>query len=325
MTLFMALAAGYGVLQLAALGWLTGRSVRLGTLLLAIMAGLYGCGAVALVLQVIYTRSVASLTGESLSAVVNKASYTVDPFIEELVKIAPLALLAASVRRRFQYGMTDYVLLGAGFGAGFGLLEALLRFSHLPERAITASDGWLVPSGFSVTLIPDLGTTLPSWLPAPATTETLTFFLQPETFLHLAWSTIAGLGVAVAVRGKGLWRLMGVLPVVFVGAEHAALNYDLSLSNQDSIVAAPLLAAHKLLWLYPLVCLAVAAAYDRRDIRQTRAQLTDLPGAFRDRPAAVDAAHRGSIRPAPAFGDIQPGPRPETVRRAVANGGPAGT
>jgi hypothetical protein len=287
MTLFMALAAGYGVLQLAALGWLTGRSVRLGTLLLAIMAGLYGCGAVALVLQVIYTRSVASITGESLSTVVDKASYTIDPFIEELVKIAPLALLAASVRRRFQYGMTDYVLLGAGFGAGFGLLEALLRFSHLPERAITVDDGWLVPSGFSVTLIPDLGTTLTSWLPAPATTETLAFFLRPETFLHLAWSAIAGLGVAVAVRGKGRCRLLGLLPVVFVGAEHAALNYDLSLSKQDSIVAAPLLAAHKLLWLYPLICLAVAAIYDRRDIHRTGVELTDLKPADLARFATV--------------------------------------
>src|SRR5690349_12314927 len=62
MFLFMMIATCYGVLQLAVLGSLT-RSVRIANLLLAVTVGLYGCGAVADLLQILYTRTVASLTG----------------------------------------------------------------------------------------------------------------------------------------------------------------------------------------------------------------------------------------------------------------------
>jgi hypothetical protein len=34
--------------------------------------------------------------------------------------VAPLLLLALNRRTRFQRGRTDYVVLGAGLGAGFG-------------------------------------------------------------------------------------------------------------------------------------------------------------------------------------------------------------
>lgn len=292
MTLFMAIAACYGVLQLAALGWFTGRSVRLGTLLLAIAVGLYGCGAATLLLQFLYTRGLAAASEAQLAEVVRTASYTVDPFIEEFVKVAPLFVVGLHVRARFQWGLTDYVVLGAGLGAGFGLLEAVLRFSHRADQALAVPGGWLLPTGFSPTYIPDFGTTLGSWLPAPATSQLLTLASEPETFLHLAWSAAAGLGAGVLLRGRGPGRILGLVPIVFVSAEHAALNYDLTQigkGGRGEVLAAPLLAVHRLLWLYPLICLAIAAWFDLRDVARGRAALPDvlLRAEQRRQPAAI--------------------------------------
>jgi hypothetical protein len=104
--------------------------VRIGTLLLAVPVGVYGCGALAVALEWAYTRGVAAAAGQPLYQVVIAASYTVDPLVEELVKVVPLLVVAAWPRVRRQWGVSDFVLLGAGCGAGFALLEALLRFSH---------------------------------------------------------------------------------------------------------------------------------------------------------------------------------------------------
>jgi len=86
MTLFMVLAAAWGVVQLAALTWFTGRSTRLGTALLAIAVGAYGCGIAALLRQFLYTRGLAALTDSYIGEVVRTASYTADPIIEEVAK-----------------------------------------------------------------------------------------------------------------------------------------------------------------------------------------------------------------------------------------------
>jgi hypothetical protein len=281
-TFFMLIAAAYGVLQLAALGWFGGRSVRIGTLLLSVVVGMYGCGVVALVLQFLYTRGLVAASGAELSEVVRTASYTVDPFIEELAKVVPLLLVARHLRTRFQWGLTDFVVLGAGLGAGFGLLEAALRFSHLADQAVVAPGGWVLPRGLSATFVPRLGTTLGSWLPEPATSQgLLEFAARPETYLHLVWSAAAGLGVGVLLRGKGTARLLGLLPIAFVSAAHCAVNYDLSVSGGHEGMAGALttllLDLHQALWLFPLVCLAVAAYYDRRDLSRSRAALPGGP------------------------------------------------
>ena len=85
--LLMTVAAVCCVLQLGVLGsW--GRSVRLTTLLLALGLGVYACGIVAVVLQIAWTRGFAAVTGSSLYEVVGVAAYTVDPVIEEVVKVA---------------------------------------------------------------------------------------------------------------------------------------------------------------------------------------------------------------------------------------------
>jgi hypothetical protein len=278
MTLFMVVAAVWGVLQFATVGWFAGRSVRVGTALLAIPVGLYACGAIALLLQILYTRVNAGISGTSLSEVVRTASYTVDPVIEELVKIAPLLLIGLVLRNRFQWGLTDYMVLGAGLGAGFGLLEAVLRFSHRTNISIPTHSGWLIATGLSPTFIPDVGTTLTSWLPAPVTSEFLSFSPSPETFMHLAWTATAGLGVGLLVRGRGAIRLLGILPILWVSGEHAATNYDVSLSHDNDlahVLASPFLAVHSLLWLYPLLGLGIAAAFDLRDVARGQTALPD--------------------------------------------------
>jgi RsiW-degrading membrane proteinase PrsW (M82 family) len=278
-TLFMAVAACVGVLQLAVLGWPAGRTVRIGTLLLAVLVGVYACGVVVLALEYLYTRGASAILGQRLSETVRTASYTVDPFIEEIGKVAPLLIVAVSARVRRQWGLTDYVLLGAATGAGFGLLEAVLRVSHRTDSAIAIAEGWVIPVGLSAVFIPDLGTSLTSWLPAPFSAESLAFVTEPETYVHLAWSAGAGLGAGVLLRASGPRRLFGLVPIAYVSAAHAAHNYDVSVTGHSAVgdaLATPLMWSNQLLWLLPPACLAVAGVLDRRDIARGRAATADV-------------------------------------------------
>ncbi|MER6385325.1 hypothetical protein ABT274_36435 [Streptomyces sp. NPDC001127] len=140
MTLMMAAAAVWGVLQLFAVSWPT-RSVRLSTVLLALAVGVYGCGVATALVELAYTRFYADQSSQSLITVVNTTSYTVAPWVEELIEVSPLLLAGLSVKVRRQWGgLTDFVVLGAALGGGFGLLEAVLRYGLDANRAITP--GW---------------------------------------------------------------------------------------------------------------------------------------------------------------------------------------
>jgi len=285
LTVAMAFAAVYGAVQLAALAWPT-RSVGLGTLLLSVGVGVYGAGVVGVLLQLAYTRSVAAISSEPLSDVVRTASYTVDPFIEELIKIVPLLVLGMYARSRLQWCLTDYLVVGAGIGAGFGLLEAVLRFSHRVENALATGSGWILPTSIAPPYIPGFGTTLTSWLPAPVTAEFLTAFPEPETSVHLVWSALAGFGVGILFRMRGSIRLLGLLPFLLVSVDHAAHNYDLTLTGKNlfgTIVAAPFVAAQPLRWLWPLVALGIALWIDLRTLQR----------GLTARPELLLAAERG--------------------------------
>ncbi|WP_324610081.1 PrsW family glutamic-type intramembrane protease [Streptomyces sp. CCM_MD2014] len=152
----MAVAAVWGVLQLYAVSWPT-RSVRLSTVLLAVAVGVYGCGVATAVVELAYTRLYADQSGQSLITVVNTTSYTVAPWAEELIKIAPLLLVGCSRRVRRQWGLSDFTVLGGALGAGFGLLEAVLRFGLDADRAIARGEGWIIPDSLSPSLCPRLG------------------------------------------------------------------------------------------------------------------------------------------------------------------------
>ncbi|HEX8861099.1 MAG TPA: PrsW family glutamic-type intramembrane protease, partial [Actinomycetes bacterium] len=196
----MVLTQLYGVAQLALLGWVA-RVVRLRVLLLAVLAGTYAAAPAALLLEAGWTRAVAALSGQSLVEVGARASWTVDPLIEECAKLAPLLLLWLLVRSpRRQWGATDLVLAGAALGAGFGLAEQLLRFAaHTGQAIHLATGGWAIPAGPASAGVPGVARALGSWLPAGVATGGL-----PDAAgsldLHLVWSAVAGLGLALALR-----------------------------------------------------------------------------------------------------------------------------
>jgi hypothetical protein len=269
LTALMAFTACYGVLQLAVLGLGT-RSVRILTLLPAIGAGFYGCGMAAVLFELAYTRTLSALTGQQLYGVVRVATYTVDPVIEEMAKVVPLLIIGMWARLRRAWRLTDYLLLGAAFGAGFGLLEAVLRTSAHADAAIGVRNGYLISRGFDNVLVPDPGTTLTSWLPSPTTTEALGIPEVLDLSPHLAWSALAGLGIGLLLRGRGLARLAAPMLLTLVWADHAAMNFDLALvknSSLGAVVFAPFIAAQPVRGLWPLLALGFAIWSDARVIR----------------------------------------------------------
>ncbi|WP_157898717.1 PrsW family glutamic-type intramembrane protease [Luteitalea pratensis] len=277
----MAIAACYGVFQLAVLGSAT-RSVRMANLLLAVTLGLYGCGTVAVVLEVLYTRSVAALTHTPVGVVVRTASYTVDPVIEEVVKVLPLLILVLFRRIRAQWGLTDYLLLGAGTGSGFALVEATMRWSHAASRAVgDLFHGWTIRVGlFGVGAhIPGPFEIAAAWLPAPAG-DAVTFLHtgSQTTNLHLAWSAVAGFGVGLLVRGHGRQRWLGLLPWLYAALDHMAYNHDVIVGGRSGLwmSSAPVRAVEPLLWLFPVVLLAVSGRRDWREIRAAKAASPDV-------------------------------------------------
>jgi hypothetical protein len=274
----MAFAACWGVLQLAVLGWGT-RSVRVATLLVAVGAGAYGCGVLAVLLELGYTRALAALTGEPVAAVVTTAGYTVDPFVEEFAKVAPLVVAGLHLRTRRQWGLTDHLLVGAAIGAGFGLLEAVLRFAHRTGNAVDVDGGWLLPTSLAPPMVPSPAAAVTSWLPAPVHAELLGIGAGPGMNLHLAWTALAGLGVGLWFRLRGPARWAGPVLVLLAGADHAASNYDVALtadSRLGDVLAAPFVAAQPLLGLWVAVGLAVAVVLDVRVLRAARAAAPSL-------------------------------------------------
>lgn len=272
-TVLMMFAACYGVWQLTMLASAT-RTVRMPLLILGVVAGLYGAGMLALGLQLAYTRGVAALTGDSVAEVVRTASYTTDPLIEELAKVAPFALLALLHRKvRAQWGLTDFLLLGAAGGAGFALVEQLLRHSGEAANAGAGGpiEGWSMIQGFSFLQVWGLPDLLTSWLPTPVSyldafgTDTP----SPDTNLHLVWSALAGLGLGLLIRGSALQRLAGAALIVFPWLDHAAFNHDVVNPEEGGLiglVAGPLAFLRHALWLYPLLALGLATFLDRRTL-----------------------------------------------------------
>jgi len=266
MILLMALTQLYGVAQLALLGWVA-RVVRLRVLLLAALAGTYAAAPAALLLEAGWTRVVAALSGRSLPAAGALASWTVDPLIEECAKLAPLLLLWLLVRSpRRQWGGTDLVLAGAALGAGFGLAEQLLRFAtHAGQAVHLDTGGWAFPAGPASVSVPGVARALGSWLPAGVATGGL-----PDAAgsldLHLMWSAVAGLGLALALRrgADARLRLAGLALIALAVADHAAANTQGTAGSLARTLATPFTTARPLAWAWPLAALAAAIWLDRQ-------------------------------------------------------------
>lgn len=263
----MAAAALWGVLQMFALAWPT-RSVRLPTALLALMVGIYGCGTATAVVEVAYTRLYADQSGQPLAEVVNTTSYTVAPWVEELLKLSPLLLAGLYAKVRRQWGLTDFVVLGSAVGAGFGLLEALLRFGGEAKRAIPRpGGGWVLPDSLSPPYVPGAHQVLTSWLPAPFATVEMGQESASATFSHLVWTAMAALGVGVLLRGRGWQRLLSAMPIGAAIAYHTLNNYAAQ-QNESTGALRWLEKVDAKAWLIPLFCLAAAMLVDLRHLHR---------------------------------------------------------
>lgn len=270
MVVMIILAQLYGVLQLAVLGW-AARSIRWRVLVVAVLAGLYGASVLALAVQEFWTRIYADLSGTPLHKVTAMAGYTIDPFIEEIAKLVPVILVFAlfpTIRR--QWGSTDLVLACAAVGSGFGLAEQLLRFANDADRAIASSSGgWVLPSGIlSIQSVPGPTSLLGSWLPAGVGGFSLFGHNAADAInIHLVWSTVAGLGLALLLRSATLRaRLFGVGLIALTGLDHAANNAQFGGATARAL-AEPFTAVRQLAWLYPLIALGTAIWLDRRVLR----------------------------------------------------------
>lgn len=272
----MVAAAMYGVVQLFVLSYPT-RSVRLATVLLALIVGVYVCGTVVALLELTYTRVIADRTGQSLIDVVNTTSYTTAPWVEELVKALPLLAVGLHAKVRRQWGLADFTVLGAGLGAGFGLLEALLRYSLDADRAFARHGGWIVPDSLSPPYIPGPSQVLTSWLPAPAASLNLgqTGDISVPTFNHLAWTALVGLGVGLLWRAKGWMKPLALVPLAVSVAHHTLNNYVVQ-HPVDRQAKRWLEHLDGTLWLVPLVALLLAMAADWIWLRRGKRRIPGL-------------------------------------------------
>ncbi|WLW52525.1 PrsW family glutamic-type intramembrane protease [Streptomyces sp. YU58] len=276
MTLLMVVAALYGVVQLTLIAWPT-RSVRLSTVLLAVLVGAYVCGTAAALVELAYTRAVVGLSGHSLVEMVNTTAYTTAPWVEELLKAAPLLLMGLYAKVRRQWGLTDFTVLGAALGAGFGLLEALLRYSLDADRALARHGGWLIPDSLSPPYVPGPGEVFTSWLPSPAATLDLgrTGEVAVPTFTHLTWTTLAGLAAGVLWRAPRGAKPLAAIPFAAAVAHHTLNNYAAGHPGGEAREWFETL--NGTLWAVPLLALLLAMTADL--VRLYRGKRT-LPGVL---------------------------------------------
>jgi RsiW-degrading membrane proteinase PrsW (M82 family) len=271
MIVAMIFASVWGLVQLGLLGSF-GRTLRLRTIFLGVAVGLYACAPFALLLQLTWIHSAAWLTGTPAHVLVEVGAYSIDPFIEEIVKVLPIVVLLALPAIRRQWSITDCVLVGAALGAGFGLAENLFRFGAVSSLASWQAHygGWMLlmlPDSTSP-VVPSPWTTLTSWLPPgvlPNDPFTLSLNSYPALNLHLAWSAVGGLAVGLIALGQRKLKRMPwtVLLLLYIAADHAAYNAVLM-----GIMREPLLLRNVLAFT-PIAALGVAWWFDRYSHRPT--------------------------------------------------------
>jgi hypothetical protein len=107
----------------------------------------------------------------SLSGVVRVASYTVDPVIAELAKVAAVVVWGLVAAVRATWGFTDLVLVAAA-ETGFGITENLLRYGGASHRVLLGGPlgDWTLPSDWETEKVPLMrGPQTPGPTPVPST------------------------------------------------------------------------------------------------------------------------------------------------------------
>ncbi|TXL87361.1 DUF6531 domain-containing protein [Streptomyces sp. IB2014 016-6] len=278
---WMAAASVWCVLQLLWLSW-PARTVGWPTVLLAFGIGAYGCGVLSVLIETVVTRQLAAADETSMRTVMDTVMWTTAPAAEELLKILPLALAAWALRGRVQWGLTDFVVLGAAVGVGFGLLESVLQFAFAPDvrvRPIEPAGGWSVATRlFEAPFVSGFPELLGHWFPAAVgTLELGSATATVPVDNHVAWSALGGLAVGLVVCGHRWWvRAAGLLPLLAAVGLHTAVNYIAALPSAhgtprewyDRIVASGL-------WVV-LGCLAAAVVWDVRTRRAGRSRETGV-------------------------------------------------
>jgi hypothetical protein len=270
----MLVPALWGVVQLTVLGSLS-RSIRLSTGLLGVATGLYGCGLLAVVLELGSTSLYAAISGRSKSDAIEVASYTVDPVIEEVVKVLPL-VLGWLLARRFArgLGLVDHLIIGAACGSGFGLLESVMRYGTVRMLTMSAGDsGYIVAAslGGSVT-VPGIGESLGSWLPAPTVNAGLLGDPTPGVG-HLVWTALAAVGIGWLCTHRGPTRLLGLVPLAYVCYDHCRYNWQVASGDDGSSLLDWL---HDHLGLVVFLALVAATVGDRVRLARARAAHPEL-------------------------------------------------
>ncbi len=244
MGLLMVGAAVYCVLQLALLAWPV-RATRLSTVMLAFVVGAYGSGMLVLLFTLGWWR-IAVETGGVPEEVTDSLSRSVAPIAEELAKAVPLLLAAGflGVRRR-QWGLADWVVLGAAVGSGFGLLETLLNNPPAPGELTSMPDGgWMGQPGLSLNAAyyPSVEEVLFSWLPSSTGVVEIGMGFDGTigTVRHVPWGVLDGLAVGLLVRSRGWRRALAVAPLAAAIWHHRAVNngYDAVSWADDLLVPA---------------------------------------------------------------------------------------
>ena len=249
----------WGVIQLIVLGSLA-RTVRVRTIVASMALGLYAVAPVAVIIQKTWIGIAATLLGRSMADITGIASYTVDPFLEEALKLLPLVLLMLIPAIRRQWSITDCVLIAAAIGSGFGLAEHLYRYASSPHAAEAVRGGWEMSFGRYTPMVPGIFSSLTSWLP-----NGVWFPEDPSRVnWHLAWSAIGGLALGLFVRNpKRAARVTAGVLFLVIGLDHAAGNtHDIG-NTWLAFLAAPLDLITSTLGLLTLVTIVVAWWLDR--------------------------------------------------------------
>ncbi len=268
MLALMAVAAVVTVVQLGLVGsW--ARSVRLSTLVHAVGVGFVVAGPLTVAVEWGLVRGLTQVGRWETSTLVARAAWTWDPVVEEVMKVAPLLVLAVVwPKAHRQLGWTDHLLVGAGLGLGFGLLEEALRRAQVTPMVMKIGEDYMVGASLmgGPVMVPSVSSSLGTWL--------------PDTNAHLMYTCVAVLGVAWVGRRRGWWRVLGVLPVAAASLAHAVGNAGgsfLDVAGQqfaDTVLARTTASATG--WVYDrltgilLVVLLVAVVADRVDQARAR-------------------------------------------------------
>ena len=133
MVLAYSLALLYGVFQLWLLASPT-RTIRFRTAMTGFMCGAVVTFPLAVLLEWGWIRLAERLLAQPRFELVLWASWTVDPFIEELVRLVPLIVVLVVVPRcRQQWSLSDLVVVGAAIGSGYRWGEHLARYPSAPN------------------------------------------------------------------------------------------------------------------------------------------------------------------------------------------------